>query len=186
MEKLDFENAFVGAIVYKQDEKKFIYKVNQKSLYIGSKSWEEIKDTQGKLKWTDFMKKVEGEKTSYDGITISSSEAISKDKFIKKNKKQKKYLSQIAEVELRNIYKERVLNENSKTYRMGIEFGKKKCFILEANKQGQFLISMLDGKTYFFYDVITDEYKDLNLKEKKKGIIEWPKKNIEHIIPIAS
>lgn len=175
MIELNSDNAFVGAKVYKNDNVFYVYKVNTKSIYIGSKKWEDIKDRQGKLKWTDFMKKVGGEKTTYYDFYITEAEAARKDGFVEKEKKQKRYLTQLAEVELRETYNKRVVGKSNKTYKYILEYGKgKRCVILEAHKNGSFLISMMNGKNYFFYNVIDDTYTDLNLKTHKKGIIEWP------------
>lgn len=189
MKNLTPENAFVGATVSFKDSKKYIYKVNQKSVYMGDKPWEEVEriyeSSSPKPKWTAFMRKVGGEKTTYENLYITEAEAASKDSFIKKETKQKRYLSHLAEVEIKNLFKERVIGKNTKTYKVHIEYGRgKKCFILEANKNGQVLISGLDGKTYFFYDVYEDSYSDLDLSTHQRGIIEWPKK--EEVQELAS
>jgi hypothetical protein len=181
------ENAFVGATVYFKDDKKYIYKVNQKSIYIGGNPWGEVEriKNSAKYKWTALMRKVGGEKVDYNDVYITEAELSSKDSFIKKEKKQKRYLSQLAEVEIKNLYKERVLGKNTKTIKVRVEYGKgKKCFILDTNKRGQVLISGLDGKTYFFYDVFEDSYSDFNLDTYTRGVIEWPQK--QEVEEIAS
>lgn len=190
MKELNPENAFVGATVYtEKNEKKFIYKVNQKSVYIGDKSWEVIKDKKGKRRWTDFMRSVGGEKVGYFGLYITEAEIASEDKFVKteeKRDKQKRYLSQLAESELKDTYESRVIGKSNKTYKYVLEFGRgKKCSILEANKYGQFLISLMNGKNYFFYDVLEDVYTDLNIKEHKRGKIEWPEKETAELAKVG-
>lgn len=186
MKELTPDNAFVGARVYHEKEGKYyyIYKVNKKSVYIGEKSWGSIKGKQGKKNWTNFMKSVGGYKVSYGPYFISDAEAAKADGFQKKEKKQKKYLTELAENKLKEVFDSRVVGKNNKTYKFILEYGSRKgdkCFILEAKRNGLILLSLMNGKDYFFYDVYSGRYYDIDLNTKEYGIIPWPEKEVPAI-----
>jgi hypothetical protein len=186
MVELTPDNAYVGARVYHEKEKKYyyIYKVNKKSTYIGTEPWGSVKDKQGKKNWTDFMKSIGAHKVSYGPYFISEAEVAKANGFQKKEKKQKKHLSDLAESKLKEVFDNRVVGNSKKTHKFILEYGSRKsdkCFILEAKRNGLMLISLMNGKDYFFYDVYSGQYYDIDMNKKEYGIIPWPEKEVPAI-----
>ena len=172
--KLNSENAFVGAKVTIKNETKYIYKVNGKTFYAGSTPNDSLVQPKG-MKFTDFMKKIGGEKYSYGDAEITDVEVSRKDNFIKKEKDQKKYLTVPTERYIKKIYDEKVIGKSTKTYKELVENGKgKEIAIIDADKEGWFLISMRDGVTYFFFNAVNGAYQDYNKSKQERGKINFP------------
>lgn len=175
--KLNFDNAFASAKILIGGKEKFIYKVNKKSFYAGDIPADKLEQPK-EMNFTDFMKKIGGTKYSYATASaeIDDTEIARKDNFISKKKKQKEYLTAPAEAHIKKIYKNKVSGKSPKSYKELVENGKgKPVAILEANESGWFFISKRDGRTFFFYNVFTNEYKDFDKSKHEYGKLAFPK-----------
>jgi len=177
----DFDNVFVGAVVYLGEEKLYVYKVNKKSLYVGStpeekisKKWNEIKSKA--VTWVKYMERNGGKKLSFAGLKISSEEAAKRTGFmaIKEARESgRDWLGKKGREIVSMLLKRDKKGKNSLIFPN--EFGTHTLVLLaiHPDKNGQVLLRI--DQTYFFYDEKTELYDRFDsLKDKDGKNIIWP------------
>lgn len=172
------ENVFINAKVTYKNTIWFVVKVNEKTLYISSKSnfislWE---NKTLKINWKKFCENNSCKMVKYDNIFINNDEITKGKNFItsiKKNKK-KRMLSDSLEKQVKHFYKNLFLKSKS-GWTTPIEgTDGKTIVIIKFNSAGQALIR--SDKDYFFYDITSNTYtfwRQLGKKRENKEI-PWP------------
>ena len=179
LEQANKDNVFVGAVVVKNNEKYYVYKINAKSIYIGKEKTNKILNKWenrpiGK-KWVDFIKDIGGEKIGYDEIKVSSEEIAKRDGFIElenRRKASKDFLGKEGKkllIELIKMYrrKKNVLMVRN-------DFGRnKKFYIIYINPKDDKEVLLRMDRTYFFYNIKTGIYTlyDIKLHKKNKKVV---------------
>lgn len=174
MISLTNENAFVGALVKKDGKDLYVYKVNDKTLYVGAMRYELVEarwknKTKGTT-WKDFMASIDGTMTTYDGFTISEDQAVLKGtKTIAS--KEKRYLSTAAEREVIKLYGRYTKQKGS--WKHVIEVGNEIFNIVDATPNKEVLLSI--DYDYIVYDIEVGKYTPwIKKSEYKKGMrIPW-------------
>ena len=174
LEKVTTENVFIGASVFRREEKLFIYKVNAKTLYVGK---EETKTITTKWenkplgqKWVKFMEVNGGKKVSYDGLMISSKEASKKEGFLK-IKKARESMKDWLGVKGRNLLSHllEIEKKGKNVLMMRNDYGSHQLFIIfiHPDRNGQVLIRL--DSAYLFYNVNTKVYTRFDKSIHKDG-----------------
>jgi hypothetical protein len=183
------ENTFEGAIVTNGENKKYVYKVNKKSMYVGDSTYAEVMDKwENRAKgftWKEMMTRLGGEMVNFGTWKISDEEASRKDGFEKINalkKLQKAPMSKKAENQMEILYKIYLKAESGmkgKTnYRFPSEIGSDRIIVVLFNKN-RWSILNING-TLYFYDLNDKIYLLFNMKEHKNGKeVIWPIREYE-------
>lgn len=183
------ENTFEGAIVFNGDVKKYVYKVNKKTMYVGNFTFDvmlEKKEAFGKgVTWKVFMSNIKAEMVNFGTWKISDLEAAKKDGFDKINsikKLQKAPMNKKAETQIENLYKLYLKAEagiKGKTnYRFPLEVGSDRIIVVLFDKNRWSILS-INGIMYF-YDLNDKIYILFDKNEHKNGKeILWPLREYE-------
>ena len=177
--KLTKENIFIGAKVSHQTEGEnlYVYKVNDKSFYAGSKTLEEVEyynrvnpDSKTKIysTFSSLMKAVGGKQYTYDGFEINKEEAKRKEteeKIAQIKKEQKKYLTPSGEKLLKNLFKIKESGKGSWSHSNYVS--KVQIILLEANSEGKCVVRV--GSDVIFYDVKTGIQRLFDYQKDKNG-----------------
>jgi hypothetical protein len=183
------ENVFEGAAVFNGEKKKFVYKVNKKTMYVGDLTYEVMNSKyEARMKgvtWKVFMQMIKAEMVDFGVWKISSEEAAKKEKFDAVNSIKKHQLSPMSkkaeqQVEvLYKVYLKSLTGIKGKTnYRFPNEIGSERIIAL-AFTEDRWSILSING-TIFFYDLDYKIYILFNKKEHKLGKdIIWPVREYE-------
>jgi hypothetical protein len=192
MEKLTEENVFVGAQIVRGKDKFYVYKVNAKSLYIGTETNQEMEKKYenrpvGKNSWIGFYTSKGAKKVSYDGLTISSEESNKKEGFlaIKEaresmkdwlGKKGKKLVRELFEISRPKLSKTgRILQKGRPVFCTPNHYGNNEVVILGIQDDGHILLRL--NSAYLFFDLETEVYTRYNKELHKDGKkIVFPKR----------
>jgi len=183
MEKLTFDNAFLGAKIIKYNKTFYIYKINSGTFYYGEESFNKIKsqwENKSKgVKWKKIMENFNARHSTYDeGFYLANEqEETVRIKKLKEEKESKKYLSTMAEKRIITLFNDKFM-KNKMGWRGQIEIGKETFSIIEMKENGNVLLAF-DGN-FVFFNVHTRQYVfwraiDLSKKEKE---VPWPKQEV--------
>lgn len=182
-------NTFEGAIVFKDKIKKYVYKVNKKTMYVGDFTLEVMNEKREKVvkgtTWKAFMANIKADMVDFGLWQISSEDAARKDGFDKVNsikKKQIAPMSKKAESQIEVLYKVYLKAESGvkgKTnYRFPLEIGSDRVIVVKFDKNRWSILSV--NGTMYFYDLDTKIYSIFNKEKDKVGMeINWPEREYE-------
>lgn len=186
MVRCNSENVFPSAKIYQgksTDTHFYVYKVNSKSMYIGTETYEEImRRWESRIKghtWKKLMDSVKAKMVKYDDFYITEDESERKKTFnkIKEVKEgQKRYLNRTGENLVSKIYENKFLK--GKNYKFPIETNGHKVVMVVANNERNVLLN-IDGELIFF-DIDKGIYIPYvkSLHKNGKELI-WPKSIVE-------
>jgi len=173
--KVSPNNVVPGSKITYKGEPHIVYKVNDKTIYIGKQSYDMFKQTSAVKKSVDAILYIGGFKTTYsEDLQIKDSEIVAVS--AKQIVKQKRFLDLPAEKEIKRLY-EIYKKNNGKSYRHTFEIGNKEMKILACNDKKQVLIS--HNYNLFFYDIELDLYtfyRELFSSTRHTAQIMWPNK----------
>lgn len=178
MKKLSFENAFLGAKITKDKKEYYIYKINQKTFYFGALRYEVIKsrweNKTPDLTWKLLMSSVEGKTSDYEGFFLADEQdAEITIKKASEEKKEKKYLSKYAEIEIFKLFER--FKKDKGSWRHQTEVSKEIFTIIAAKKEGIVLLSV-DGN-FVFFNLNTKKYtywRPIQMNKNRTKEIPWP------------
>lgn len=182
--QVNSNNVFEGAIITDGTNKKYVYKVNKKSMYIGDMPYSELLEKWNKrakgTTWKEFMKRVNGTMVSFEKWQISELDASRKEEFDKINKikkNQKSILSKEAERQLEILYDRYLKSLEGKkgktNYRFPNGIDGKRFIVIAFNNDRWSLLNI--DYVFYFYDLDTKIYiqYDENINKNGKEIV-WP------------
>lgn len=173
--KVTPKNVIPGSKITYKGEPYFVYKVNDKTIYIGKEPYDSLKELLSVKKIIEAIDYIKGIKVNYsDELDIKESDIIAIS--AKEISNKKRYLTLFAEQEVKRLYAIYKKN-NGKSYRHNVEMGSKEFKILACNEKNQVLISF-EGNL-FFYDIEFDFYtyfRNLFDTSIKANPIPWPQK----------
>lgn len=185
MEKVNSENIFPGAQISLNESKFYVYKVNEKTAYIGTLGFAEVDRLVRNSKFLSIMKNIKAKKINFTEGYVISKEEIEKKESKKDfnpagSSKKLRPISKLAEADLAR-------NFNLKRKNM-IQYGKEEVRPLVFNGNGQVLFTIGDG-AFFFYDFQIGEYTIFNREKHKKGYgninIVWPRKSEDGVEDVS-
>lgn len=166
-------NVIPGSKIMFKEESHFVYKVNDKSIYIGKATYESLKPILEVKKIIDAIVYVGGFKVLYgEDLQIKESDIVHVS--AKEVVKQKRFLDLLAEREIKRLYGN-YKSKNGKSYKHICFIGNKEFKIISCNESEQVLISC-EGNL-FFYDVGIDVYtyfKSVYDTSIPSNPIPWP------------
>jgi len=183
------DNTFEGAIVFNDKIKKYVYKVNKKTMYVGDFTFDDMNEKKEKMvkgtTWKVFMSNIKAEMVDFGVWKISSEEAARKDGFDKINSIKKKQIAPMnkkAESQIEVLYKVFLKAETGikgKTnYRFPLEIGSDRIIVVKFTTDRWSILSI--NGTMYFYDLDTKIYSLFNKAKDKVGTtINWPKREFE-------
>jgi len=148
------ENVFVGAIVWKNDVRHYVYKVNKKTMYVGETPTEELLKRKEMFPkgttWKEFMKRTHSSQVNFSGWEVSEEEVLKKEKFekIAEIKKQTKQLmNSNGEKKVELMY--RVYKKGKGNYKAPMEIGSSRVIIVMFTNDNWSVLN-IDGKQYIY------------------------------------
>ncbi len=173
--KVSSNNVIPGSKILYKNITHYVYKINDKTIYIGKLPYDNLKPILEVKKTIDAILYIGGFKVLYgedlqinekDIVHISAKEVV----------KQKRYLDLLAEKELKRLYAV-YKSKNGKSYKHIVQTGTKEFKILECNEKGQILFSYEND--LIFYDTEIDVYtyfKEVFDTKIPSKPIPWPNK----------
>jgi len=181
MQKVNSDNIFPGAKISFGKQEFYVYKVNEKSAYIGTTTFSEVDRLVRGSKFSDVMKNVRAKKITYsEGYTIADEEVkkkeIKKDLLPAGSSKKLRPVSKLVEADI--IRRFRLFKDSKSGSKNMIQYGKEEARPIVYNENGQVLFVNADG-ILFFYDIDMDEYTLFDKAKNKIGYgndnIVWPR-----------
>lgn len=189
--KADSDNTFEGAIVYhgNDTEKNYVYKVNKKSMYVGTTEYNKMMNLWERrvkgMTWKKFMTLQKGQMVQFGTWKISDEEASRKEAFEKINeikKTQKPAMSKNAEKQISLLYKNFITGKGP--YRFVSDIGKDRVVVILFSKD-EWAVLNING-VQFLYDLRSNLYIKFNKEIHKKGKeVLWPEREYEKEIEKA-
>ncbi len=183
------DNTFEGAIVFNDKIKKYVYKVNKKTMYVGDLTFDDMNEKKEKMvkgtTWKVFMSNIKAEMVDFGVWKISSEEAARKDGFDKINSIKKKQIAPMnkkAESQIEVLYriflKAETGSKGKVNYRFPLEIGSDRIIVVKFNTNRWSILSI--NGTMYFYDLDTKIYSVFNIAKDKIGsVINWPQREYE-------
>lgn len=189
------ENTFEGAIVFNNEVKKYVYKVNKKTMYVGELDYNSmLTKWNNKIKgttWKTLMGNIRADMVNFGVWKISSEEAAKKSSFDIINtikKKQVTPMNKECENQVETLYhvflKAEAKMKGRINYRFPCEVGRNRIIAIVFTKN-RWSILNING-TLYFYDLDTKLYTlFIKSKHKEGKNILWPIREYEKISEVA-
>ena len=182
------DNTFEGAIVYhgNDETKHFVYKVNKKTMYVGTEEYKKIMDFWDKkakgTTWKKFMERHEAKMVQYGTWKISDEEASRKEAFEKINqvrKTQKAPMSKKGEQQVALLYKSLYLKGKG-SYRSPSDVGSDRIIVVLFT-ENEWAFLNVNG-SHYLYDLRENIYIPYDKEIHKKGKeVLWPVREYEEV-----